>query len=231
MLFKLCRPRVLRYEAYTWCDIMWGRIHLVYNRDGASIHTSKYVSTPAKLWCPFFLVRTIQCYFLVSSLICRSLEPVDPVKDVGPLATRHLDWQNFSFLSWMRVTRSATDTYDPVLHSKSKWLIIIAVRCLRPIARYIIMAHSVPQCFFSIWYLSDAKCDVLCWNKYTALLVESSLSGDVFCKCNGIAFENLGKAGNYLDTGNGIVLVLLGRRILDGKPGVSAPAQSSIVRR
>ena len=39
--------------------------------------------------------------------------------------------------------------------------------------------------------------------------------------CNGIAFNNLDQAGNYLGTGIGIVLVLPGRRILDGKPGVS----------
>ena len=35
--------------------------------------------------------------------------------------------------------------------------------------------------------------------------------------CNGIALNILEKAGNYLGTGIGIVLVLLGRRILDEK--------------
>ena len=39
------------------------------------------------------------------------------------------------------------------------------------------------------------------------------------------------KAGNYLDAGVGIVLVLLGRRILDGNQGFQAPAQSSIVQK
>ena len=34
------------------------------------------------------------------------------------------------------------------------------------------------------------------------------------------------KAGNYLDTGIGIVFVVLGRRILDGKPGVSGRGTS-----
>ena len=35
-------------------------------------------------------------------------------------------------------------------------------------------------------------------------------------------FEWGRKAGNYLGSGIGIVLVVLGRRILDGKPGISA---------
>ena len=39
-------------------------------------------------------------------------------------------------------------------------------------------------------------------------------------KCYGIAFNSLDKAGNFLGTGIGIVFALLGRRILDGKPGV-----------
>ena len=60
-----------------------------------------------------------------------------------------------------------------------------------------------------------------------------SLGGN-YC-CDGIALNDLGKAGNFLGTGHGIVLVLLGRRIVDGKPGVQgkarAPAQSSIVQR
>ena len=34
------------------------------------------------------------------------------------------------------------------------------------------------------------------------------------------------KAGNYLGTGTGIVFVLLGRRMLDGKPGVSGRGTS-----
>ena len=42
---------------------------------------------------------------------------VNPVKDGGPLATRDLDWQDLSFLSYMHVTIS-----DPVLHST--WCII-----------------------------------------------------------------------------------------------------------
>ena len=40
--------------------------------------------------------------------------------------------------------------------------------------------------------------------------------------------NNLEKVGNYLGTGIGIVLALLRRRILDGKPGVSS---GSVVRR
>ena len=36
---------------------------------------------------------------------------------------------------------------------------------------------------------------------------------------DGIALNTLDKAGNYLNIGDGIVLVLLGRRILDRKPG------------
>ena len=51
--------------------------------------------------------------------------------------------------------------------------------------------------------------------------------------CNGIALNNLRKAGNYLGTGIGIVLVLLGSRILDGKPGVPGRGTSpdSVVHR
>ena len=42
-------------------------------------------------------------------------------------------------------------------------------------------------------------------------------------QCNGIALNNLDKAGNFLTTGIlGSYLVLLGERILDGKPVVSA---------
>ena len=45
--------------------------------------------------------------------------------------------------------------------------------------------------------------------------------------------NNLDKAGNYLGTGIRIVLVLLGRRILDGKPRVSGRGTSpgSVVHR
>ena len=39
--------------------------------------------------------------------------------------------------------------------------------------------------------------------------------------------NNLDKAGNYLGTGIGIVFVLLGRLIVDWKPGVSAATQVS----
>ena len=61
--------------------------------------------------------------------------------------------------------------------------------------------------------------------------MDSSLPDDVLYTCNGIAFKNLDEAGKVSGHRYGIVLVLLGRRILDGKPGVSAPAQSSIVQR
>ena len=44
--------------------------------------------------------------------------------------------------------------------------------------------------------------------------------------CNGIALNILEKAGKYLGTGVGVVLVLLGRRILDEKPGVSGRGTS-----
>ena len=39
--------------------------------------------------------------------------------------------------------------------------------------------------------------------------------------CNDIVLNILDKAGNYLGTGIGIVFVLLGRRIVHEKPGVS----------
>ena len=42
----------------------------------------------------------------------------------------------------------------------------------------------------------------------------------------GMALNNLDKAGNYPGTGNGIVLISLERRILDGKPGVSGRGTS-----
>ena len=51
---------------------------------------------------------------------------------------------------------------------------------------------------------------------------------------NGIALNNLDKAGNCLGTGIGIVFVLLGWRIVDGNPGFQgeprAQVQSPIVQ-
>ena len=44
--------------------------------------------------------------------------------------------------------------------------------------------------------------------------------------CNYMPLNNLDKAGNHLGTGIGIVFVLLGRRIVDGKPGVSGRGTS-----
>ena len=51
--------------------------------------------------------------------------------------------------------------------------------------------------------------------------------------CNGIALNNLDKAGNCLRTGNEIVLVFIGKRILEGEPGVSGRGTSpgSVFRR
>ena len=45
-------------------------------------------------------------------------------------------------------------------------------------------------------------------------------------QCNGITLNNLDKAGNYLGTGIGIVLVILGRRTLDGEPGFQGEARA-----
>ena len=57
-------------------------------------------------------------------------------------------------------------------------------------------------------------------------------SQGTFCRvvgvCHGIAYKNLDEAGIYLDTGIGFVLVLRGRRTLDGKPGVSGRGEFSV---
>ena len=45
-------------------------------------------------------------------------------------------------------------------------------------------------------------------------------------QCNGIALNNLDKAGHYLGTGIGVVFVFIGRRIVDGKRGVSGRGTS-----
>ena len=93
------------------------------------------------------VVRTydIMLFFSRENLICCSLEPVKPVTDGGPLSTGYLDWQDLSFLSCLRVTRSTTGTYDPVLHNKR--CITFVVRCLHSNEGYIIMVQSDSMCF------------------------------------------------------------------------------------
>ena len=49
--------------------------------------------------------------FSCVNLICCSLEPINPVKDGGPLAPRYRDSQGISFLSSMLGTGFTTDIY------------------------------------------------------------------------------------------------------------------------
>ena len=61
MLFKFCHPRVLIYEAYTWCEIMWACIHLAYSSNGASIHMYVRLLSCDVIFCRTYDIMLLSC--------------------------------------------------------------------------------------------------------------------------------------------------------------------------